>query len=127
MEHVYREMLRNLLKKKYYSIKQKKKRLNVGEESKIELILELYDYLGFGDINEKMTPTPDEIMIALYKRDHWHIEQCNRQIRTLILFGMNSEGPQNPTVDVVRQLPKKSCPKFFILDFVVYIITIINH
>ena len=70
MEHVYKEMLRNLLKKKYHSIKQKKKRLNVGEESKIELILELYDYLGFGDINEKMTPTPDEIMIALYKRDH---------------------------------------------------------
>jgi len=69
MEHVYREMLRNLLKKKYYSIKQKKKRLNVGEESKIELILELYDYLGLGDI-EDTSLTPDEIMIALYKRDH---------------------------------------------------------
>jgi hypothetical protein len=69
MEHVYKEMLRNLLKKKYHSIKQKKKRLNVGEESKIELILELYDYLGLGDINNR-TPTPDEIMVALYKRDH---------------------------------------------------------
>jgi hypothetical protein len=69
MEHVYREMLRNLLKKKYHSIKQKKKRLNVGEESKIELILELYDYLGLGDI-EDTSLTPDEIMIALYKRDH---------------------------------------------------------
>ena len=62
-------MLRNLLKKKYHSIKQKKKRLNVGEESKIELILELYDYLGLGDI-EDTSLTPDEIMIALYKRDH---------------------------------------------------------
>ncbi len=40
-----------------------------NEQGKVELILELYDYLGLGDINNR-TPTPDEIMIALYKRDH---------------------------------------------------------
>ena len=62
-------MLRNLLKKKYQNI-MKNDSPTPNEQGKVELILELYDYLGFGDINEKMTPTPDEIMIALYKRDH---------------------------------------------------------
>ncbi len=40
-----------------------------NQQGKVELILELYDYLGLGDIEDRSL-TPDEIMIALYKRDH---------------------------------------------------------
>ncbi len=68
MEHMYREMLRNLLKKKYQEIKKTKSR-SLNDKGKVELLTELYDYLGLGDINDK-SPTPDEIMISLYKQAH---------------------------------------------------------
>ena len=68
MEHVYKEMLRNLLKKKYQNI-MKNDSPTPNQQGKVELILELYDYLGLGDIEDRSL-TPDEIMIALYKRDH---------------------------------------------------------
>ena len=68
MEHVYKEMLRGLLKKKYKEIK-KKKRSTPHDSGKVELILELYDYLGLGDIEDK-TPTADQIMIEMWRRAH---------------------------------------------------------
>ncbi len=61
-------MLRNLLKKKYFGIKERNFP-TPSEQGKVELIMELYDYLGLGNIEDR-TLTPDEIMIALYKRDH---------------------------------------------------------
>ncbi len=68
MEHVYKEMLRNLLRKKYRNIKEKDFP-TPNEQGKVELILELYDYLGLGDIEEEVL-SPDQIMVKLYKRDH---------------------------------------------------------
>jgi len=67
MEHIYKEMMKCFLKKKYRTISREKGSLkNLG---KLELIEELYDYYGFGD-EDIETLTADEIMIQQYKRDH---------------------------------------------------------
>jgi hypothetical protein len=68
MEHMYKEMLRNLLKKKYQQIR-KTKSSSPYDKGKAELLTELYEYLGLGDINDKSL-TADEIMISLYKQAH---------------------------------------------------------
>lgn len=65
---MYREMLRNLLKKKYQEIKKTKSR-SLNDKGKVELLTELYEYLGLGDINDRSL-TADEIMISLYKQAH---------------------------------------------------------
>lgn len=68
MEHVYKQMLKDLLKKRHKNIKQNftGDRKDLG---KIEIILELYDHLGLGDIEDE-TPTADQVMMKLYKLDH---------------------------------------------------------
>jgi hypothetical protein len=57
-------MLKDLLKKKFRTVSSEKGSLkNLG---KLEIIEELYDHLGFEDIeNEELTP--DQIMVRLYK------------------------------------------------------------
>ena len=67
MENMYKQMLKDLLKKKYRTISSEKGSLkNMG---KLEIIEELYDHLGFVDIEDE-TPTADQIMVRLYKLDH---------------------------------------------------------
>jgi hypothetical protein len=57
-------MLKDLLKKKFRTISSEKGSLkNLG---KLEIIEELYDYLGFEDIDDEEL-TPDQIMVRLYK------------------------------------------------------------
>jgi hypothetical protein len=64
MENMYKHMLKDLLKKKFRTISSEKGSLkNLG---KLEIIEELYDHLGFEDI-EKEELTPDQIMVKLYK------------------------------------------------------------
>ena len=64
MENMYKHMLKDLLKKKFRTVSSEKGSLkNLG---KLEIIEELYDHLGFEDIeNEELTP--DQIMVRLYK------------------------------------------------------------
>ena len=71
MEHIYKEMLKGFLKKRYRQI-EKELNNKVGgmkDLGKMELIEDLFDYFGFGDINDD-TLTPDQVMVKLYKRDH---------------------------------------------------------
>jgi hypothetical protein len=71
MEHIYKEMLKCFLRKRYKQI-EKDLSTEVGglkDLGKMELIEDLFDYFGFGDINDE-TLTPDQVMIKLYKRDH---------------------------------------------------------
>jgi hypothetical protein len=57
-------MLRDLLKKKFRAVTSEKGSLkNLG---KLEIIEELYDYLGFDNIEDEEL-TPDQIMVKLYK------------------------------------------------------------
>ncbi len=64
MENMYKHMLKDLLKKKFRTISSEKGSLkNIG---KLEIIEELYDYLGFEDIDDEEL-TPDQIMVKLYK------------------------------------------------------------
>jgi hypothetical protein len=64
MENMYKHMLKDLLKKKFRTISSEKGSLkNLG---KLEIIEELYDYLGFEDIDDEEL-TPDQIMVRLYK------------------------------------------------------------
>jgi hypothetical protein len=64
MENMYKHMLKDLLKKKFRTISSEKGSLkNIG---KLEIIEELYDYLGFEDIDDEEL-TPDQIMVRLYK------------------------------------------------------------
>ncbi len=71
MEHIYKEMLKGFLRKRYKQI-EKDLSTEVGglkDLGKMELIEDLFDYFGLGDINDD-TLTPDQVMIKLYKRDH---------------------------------------------------------
>ena len=64
MENMYKHMLRDLLKKKFKAVTSEKGSLkNLG---KLEIIEELYDYLGFDNIEDEEL-TPDQIMVKLYK------------------------------------------------------------
>lgn len=64
MENMYKHMLKDLLKKKFRAVSSEKGSLkNLG---KLEIIEELYDYLGFEDIDGEEL-TPDQIMVKLYK------------------------------------------------------------
>ena len=64
MENMYKHMLKDLLKKKFRTISSEKGSLkNIG---KLEIIEELYDHLGFEDIDDEEL-TPDQIMVKLYK------------------------------------------------------------
>lgn len=68
MEHIYKEMLKCFLRKRYRQI-EKDLSTEVGglkDLGKMELIEDLFDYFGLGDINDE-TLTPDQIMIKLYK------------------------------------------------------------
>ena len=57
-------MLKDLLKKKFRTISSEKGSLkNLG---KLEIIEELYDHLGFDNIEDEEL-TPDQIMVKLYK------------------------------------------------------------
>ena len=65
---MYKHMLKDLLKKKFRTISSEKGSLkNLG---KLEIIEELYDYLGFEDIDDEEL-TPDQIMVRLYKPQYW--------------------------------------------------------
>jgi hypothetical protein len=60
-------MLKDLLKKKFRAVSSEKGSMkNLG---KLEIIEELYDHLGFDDIDDE-TLTPDQEMVRLYKLDH---------------------------------------------------------
>lgn len=64
MENMYKHMLRDLLKKKFRAVTSEKGSMkNLG---KLEIIEELYDYLGFDNIEDEEL-TPDQIMVKLYK------------------------------------------------------------
>lgn len=64
MENMYKHMLRDLLKKKFRAVTSEKGSMkNLG---KLEIIEELYDYLGFDNIDDEEL-TPDQIMVKLYK------------------------------------------------------------
>ena len=64
MENMYKHMLKDLLKKKFRTISSEKGSLvNLG---KLEIIEELYDHLGFEDIEDEEL-TPDQMMVRLYK------------------------------------------------------------
>jgi len=68
MENMYKHMLRDLLKKKFRAVTSEKGSLkNLG---KLEIIEELYDYLGFDNIEDEEL-TPDQIMVKLYKPQYW--------------------------------------------------------
>jgi hypothetical protein len=57
-------MLRDLLKKKFRAVTSEKGSLkNLG---KLEIIEELYDHLGFDNIEDDEL-TPDQVMVRLYK------------------------------------------------------------
>lgn len=67
MENMYKHMLRDLLKKKFRAVTSEKGSMkNLG---KLEIIEELYDYLGFDNIEDEEL-TPDQIMVKLYKPQH---------------------------------------------------------
>ncbi len=67
MENMYKHMLKDLLKKKFRAVSSEKGSMkNLG---KLEIIEELYDHLGFDDIDDE-TLTPDQEMVRLYKLDH---------------------------------------------------------
>lgn len=67
MENMYKHMLKDLLKKKFRTISSEKGSMkNLG---KLEIIEELYDHLGFDNI-EGEELTPDQIMVKLYKPQH---------------------------------------------------------
>lgn len=67
MDNIYKHMLKDLLKKKFRAVSSEKGSLkNLG---KLEIIEELYDYLGFEDIDDEEL-TPDQIMVKLYKPQH---------------------------------------------------------
>ena len=64
MENMYKHMLRDLLKKKFRAVTSEKGSLkNLG---KLEIIEELYDHLGFDNIEDDEL-TPDQVMVRLYK------------------------------------------------------------
>lgn len=64
MENMYKHMLKDLLKKKFRTISSEKGSLkNLG---KLEIIEELYDHLGFDNIEDEEM-TADQIMVRLYK------------------------------------------------------------
>ena len=64
MENMYKHMLRDLLKKKFRAVTSEKGSLkNLG---KLEIIEELYDHLGFDNIEDEEM-TADQIMVKLYK------------------------------------------------------------
>lgn len=67
MENMYKHMLRDLLKKKFRAVTSEKGSMkNLG---KLEIIEELYDHLGFDNIEDEEL-TPDQIMVKLYKPQH---------------------------------------------------------
>lgn len=67
MDNIYKHMLKDLLKKKFRAVTSDKGSLkNLG---KLEIIEELYDHLGFEDIDDEEL-TPDQIMAKLYKPQH---------------------------------------------------------
>lgn len=67
MENMYKHMLRDLLKKKFRAVTSEKGSMkNLG---KLEIIEELYDHLGFDNIEDEEL-TPDQIMVKLYKTQH---------------------------------------------------------
>ena len=67
MENMYKHMLRDLLKKKFRTITSEKGSMkNLG---KLEIIEELYDHLGFDNIEDEEL-TPDQIMVRLYKKQY---------------------------------------------------------
>jgi hypothetical protein len=60
-------MLKDLLKKKFRTISSEKGSIkNLG---KLEIIEELYDHLGFDNI-EGEEITPDQVMVRLYKTQY---------------------------------------------------------
>ena len=64
MENMYKHMLKDLLRKKFRTISSEKGSLvNLG---KLEIIEELYDHLGFDNIEDEEM-TADQIMVGLYK------------------------------------------------------------
>lgn len=68
MENIYKHMLKDLLKKKFRTISSEKGSIkNLG---KLEIIEELYDHLGFDNI-EGEEITPDQVMVRLYKTQYW--------------------------------------------------------
>ena len=67
MENMYKHMLRDLLKKKFRTVTSEKGSMkNLG---KLEIIEELYDHLGFDNIEDEEL-TPDQIMVRLYKKQY---------------------------------------------------------
>ena len=67
MENMYKHMLRDLLKKKFKTVTSEKGSMkNLG---KLEIIEELYDHLGFDNIEDEEL-TPDQIMVRLYKKQY---------------------------------------------------------
>ena len=67
MENMYKHMLKDLLKKKFRTISSEKGSIkNLG---KLEIIEELYDHLGFDNI-EGEEITPDQVMVRLYKTQY---------------------------------------------------------
>ena len=67
MENMYKHMLRDLLKKKFRTITSEKGSMkNLG---KLEIIEELYDHLGFDNIEDEEL-TPDQVMVRLYKKQY---------------------------------------------------------
>ena len=64
MENMYKHMLKDLLRKKFRTVSSEKGSLkNLG---KLEIIEELYDHLGFDNIEDEEM-TADQIMVKLYK------------------------------------------------------------
>jgi len=64
MENMYKHMLKDLLKKKFRAVTSEKGSMkNLG---KLEIIEELYDHLGFDNIEDEEF-TPDQVMVKLYK------------------------------------------------------------
>ena len=60
-------MLKDLLKKKFRAVTSEKGSMkNLG---KLEIIEELYDHLGFDNIEDEEL-TPDQIMVRLYKKQY---------------------------------------------------------
>jgi hypothetical protein len=60
-------MLKDLLKKKFRAVTSEKGSMkNLG---KLEIIEELYDHLGFDNIEDEDF-TPDQVMVRLYKKQY---------------------------------------------------------
>ena len=67
MENMYKHMLKDLLKKKFRAVTSEKGSMkNLG---KLEIIEELYDHLGFDNIEDEDF-TPDQVMVRLYKKQY---------------------------------------------------------